>query len=193
MEAPKERESDTCLSTSTTQGSVPLSLHACQWRDRQPPIKEGQGYGSYFRKPLLAFGKASTIPNSEAGSYFFSDDDFFDRGEETNLASKSSVSTAETPTSTAESKTSQKPQPLQQKVQLLQQKAYFHSRKTNPHIQQKDQLLPLIVINLYFSKDALYPPPLSISQILVSSLQQHKMNFHFYLLPSPAFLHFLYL
>ena len=38
-------------STSTTYGSVPLSLQACQWRDRQPPDRVRQGDGSHFRKP----------------------------------------------------------------------------------------------------------------------------------------------
>ena len=37
--------------TSTTHGSAPLSLQACQWRDRQPPDRVKQGDGSYFRKP----------------------------------------------------------------------------------------------------------------------------------------------
>ena len=37
--------------TSTTQGSAPLSLQACQWRDRQPPNRVRQGDGSYFWKP----------------------------------------------------------------------------------------------------------------------------------------------
>ena len=38
-------------STSTTHGSAPLSLHSCQWRDRQPSDRVRQGDGSYFRKP----------------------------------------------------------------------------------------------------------------------------------------------
>ena len=37
--------------TSTTHGSAPLSLQACQWRDRQLPDRVRQGDGSYFRKP----------------------------------------------------------------------------------------------------------------------------------------------
>ena len=39
------------LSTSTTHGSAPLSLQACQWRDRQPPDRVREGDGSYFQKP----------------------------------------------------------------------------------------------------------------------------------------------
>ena len=38
-------------STSTIHRSAPLSLQACQWRDRQPPDRVRQGDGSYFQKP----------------------------------------------------------------------------------------------------------------------------------------------
>ena len=37
--------------TSITHGTAPLSLQACQWRDRQPPDRVRQGEGSHFWKP----------------------------------------------------------------------------------------------------------------------------------------------
>ena len=37
--------------TSTTHRTAPLSLQACQWRDRQPPDRVRQGDGSHFWKP----------------------------------------------------------------------------------------------------------------------------------------------
>ena len=38
-------------SEKISHGSAPLSLQACQWRDRQPPVRVREGDGSYFRKP----------------------------------------------------------------------------------------------------------------------------------------------
>ena len=49
-------------STSTTHGSAPLSLQACQWRDRQPPVRVKEGDGSYFRKPEGLEGGAAPLP-----------------------------------------------------------------------------------------------------------------------------------
>ena len=37
--------------TCTIHGTAPLSLQACQWRDRQPPDRVREGDGSHFRKP----------------------------------------------------------------------------------------------------------------------------------------------
>ena len=37
--------------TPTTHGTAPLSLQACQWRDRQPPDRVREGDGSHFQKP----------------------------------------------------------------------------------------------------------------------------------------------
>ena len=50
------------LSTSTTHGSAPLSLQACQWRDRQPPVRVREGDGSYFRKPKGLEEGADPLP-----------------------------------------------------------------------------------------------------------------------------------
>ena len=52
-------------STSTTHGSVPLSLQACQWRDRQPPNRVRLGDGSYFRKPEGPEEGADPLPPRE--------------------------------------------------------------------------------------------------------------------------------
>ena len=46
--------------TSTTQGSAPLSLQGCQWRDRVR-----QGDGSYFRKPKGPEEGADPLPTRE--------------------------------------------------------------------------------------------------------------------------------
>ena len=51
--------------TSTTHGSAPLSLQACQWRDRQPPDRVRQGDGSYFQKPE-GFEGADPLPSLSA-------------------------------------------------------------------------------------------------------------------------------
>ena len=51
--------------TSTTQGSAPLSLQACQWRDRQLPHRVRQGDGSYFRKPEGLEEGADPLPPRE--------------------------------------------------------------------------------------------------------------------------------
>ena len=55
--------------TSTTQGSAPLSLQACQWRDRQPPNRVRQGDGSYFRKPEGPEEGAAPYPPESAYDY----------------------------------------------------------------------------------------------------------------------------
>ena len=47
----EERNAVTVPQPFTTQGFAPLSLQACQWGDRQPPVRVRQGDGSYFQKP----------------------------------------------------------------------------------------------------------------------------------------------
>ena len=53
------------LSTSTTHGSAPLSLQACQWRDRKPPVRgwlllpKTRGFGRRSR-PLSALEALTT-------------------------------------------------------------------------------------------------------------------------------------
>ena len=44
---------------------APLSLQACQWRDRQPPNRVRQGAGSHFRKPEGPEEGADPLPPRE--------------------------------------------------------------------------------------------------------------------------------